>query len=363
MMNHIQLKTSDFHYDLPASLIAQRPAPRREESRLFVYHRESGLLEHRCFRDIRDYIKGGSLLVLNDTRVIPARLYGRKVKTGGRVELLLVKEGEGGEWECMVRPSGRVKRETAVAFDGTAMTATVGNRTGPGMFLVRFEGTDDFWNEIDRIGIMPLPPYIKRTAAGKGIADRGISDAVEAEDRERYQTVYARTRGAIAAPTAGLHFSEGLLRELKERGVETVTLTLHVGVGTFRPVKERFVRDHNMHAEYFEISEETAGAINKAHAEKRPIFVVGTTAARALEASADEKGRVRPYRGWTDIFIYPPYRFKLVQNIVTNFHLPESTLLMMIAALVGREKIIDLYRAAVGERYRFYSYGDAMLII
>jgi S-adenosylmethionine:tRNA ribosyltransferase-isomerase len=350
-----RLKTSDFHYRLPSFLVAQEPLQRRETSRLFVYHANEDRVEHRRFADIGDYCNGPALLVLNDTKVIPARLVGRKKTTGGRVEILLVTERGGGRWECLLKPAARLREGTEVVFPGSPLRAQVVRKGRYGTHGVLFGGVKDFWSELHKIGRVPLPPYIKRN-------DGCRVSGVEA-DRERYQTVYARRSGAVAAPTAGLHFSDELLRTLERRGMEIVYLTLHVGPGTFLPVKREFVADHGLHPEYFEITHEAAERINEAERHGRQVVVVGTTAARALESVANKRGRVMAEEGWTELFIYPPYRFKLVRNLLTNFHLPCSTLLMLVAALVGREKILELYEIAKKEGYRFYSYGDAMLIL
>lgn len=350
-----RLQTSKFDYQLPRSFIAQEPLSKREDSRLLVYHGDSGLIEHSSFGDIGDYIDNSAMLVLNDTKVFPARLLGRKRVTGGKVEILLVRELGKGLWECLLKPSARLKRGVEVVFPGSPMVARMVERMGNGSHSVLFEGVDDFWGELERIGWVPLPPYIKRQS--------DTPASVVCKDKERYQTVYAKRRGAVAAPTAGLHFSNGLLGSLEARGMEMVYLTLHVGPGTFLPVKEDCVSDHRLHAEFFEITDEAAESINRARADKRPVVVVGTTVARVLETVAGSDGKLRAGKGWTDLFIYPPYRFKVVENMLTNFHLPCSTLLMLVAALVGSEKIIELYEIAKRENYRFYSYGDAMLII
>lgn len=352
-----RLRTADFDYDLPAEFIAQKPAPRREDSRLLVCRVDRGSVSHDIFSRIGDHLGAGALLVLNDTEVIPARLIGRKPGTGGKAEVLLVRERGGGEWECLLKPAARLPKGTGIAFDGSPLIARVGERIPGGTFTVRFEGAADFWEEIYRIGLVPLPPYIRRNPASR------IPHPKDSEDRERYQTVYARRRGAVAAPTAGLHFSTDLLKRLAARGIETASLTLHVGPGTFRPVSEEFVAEHRMHPEWYEIGEEAASKINRARREGRPVVAVGTTAARALESAAGEGGTVRAGSAWTEIFIRPPYRFRVVENLLTNFHLPRSTLLMLIAALAGRERVLELYEAAKREGYRFYSYGDAMLIL
>jgi S-adenosylmethionine:tRNA ribosyltransferase-isomerase len=376
-----RLKTSDFLYDLPRAFIAQEPAPTRGASRLLVYHVGTGRVEHRKFADIGEYLCAPSLLVLNDTKVIPARLYGRKEHTSGRVELFLLKEARRGEWECLLKPSGRTRKGATIVFEGSTMIARVGERKTPDTWSIRFEGVMSVMDEIERIGHVPLPPYIKRGNIRSRILNRKSPDCVPTSgtpsggqipdpngnlsymDRERYQTVYARRPGAVAAPTAGLHFSNGLLEALERRGVQTVMMTLHVGLGSFRPVREEYISDHHLHEEYFEIGPDAAEAVNRARDEGRRIVVVGTTAARALETAADDHGRVRARGGWTGLFIYPPYRFRIIKNLLTNFHLPCSTLLMLVAALVGREKLLELYEIAKRERYRFYSYGDAMLVL
>jgi S-adenosylmethionine:tRNA ribosyltransferase-isomerase len=360
-----RLKTSDFYYDLPRSCIAQEPALTREESRLLVYRQATGSVEHSVFGKLGDYLNERALLVLNDTKVIPARLYGRKEPTGGGVELFLVRESRGNEWECLLKPARRMREGTVVVFEGSAMTARVAGKKASGVWLVSFNGVTNILEEIEKIGHVPLPPYIKRSS-GVGREARlrqGFVGQAWGIDKERYQTVYARRPGAVAAPTAGLHFSEELLRSLERRGVETAMLTLHVGLGTFRPVEEEYVSNHRLHGEYYEIGEASAETINRAASEGRRVVVVGTTAARALESAADERGEVLARSGWTELFIYPPYEFKVVSNMLTNFHLPCSSLLMLIAALVGREKILELYEIARREGYRFYSYGDAMLVL
>jgi S-adenosylmethionine:tRNA ribosyltransferase-isomerase len=356
-----RLKTSDFHYDLPRAFIAQEPPPTRGASRLLVRHLVTGRVEHRRFSEFGEYLRERSLLILNDTRVIPARLYGRKECTSGRVEVFLLRESRRGEWECLIKPSGRVREGATIVFEGSRMTARVAGRKTPGVWSVHFEGGLSVMDEIEKIGHVPLPPYIKRANPKSQIPNPNMD--LSYKDKERYQTVYARRPGAVAAPTAGLHFSTELLEALEYRGVETVMLTLHVGLGSFRPVEEEYVSDHRLHGEYFEIQPEAAERINRARGEGRQIVVVGTTAARALETVADGHGKVRAQRGWTELFIYPPYKFKIVTQMLTNFHLPCSTLLMLVAALVGREKLLELYEIAQREGYRFYSYGDAMLVL
>ncbi len=352
-----RLKTADFDYELPVSFIAQKPAPSREGSRLMVWRAGGGAAVSDIFARIGDHLSDGTLLVLNDTRVFPARLTGRNPATGGRVEILLVREREAGCWECLLRPGARTGKGARIAFEGSALSATVSGRLPRGGFAVRFDGVADFRGEVERIGRTPLPPYIKR-APGSDITGRA-----EAEDRERYQTVYARRWGAVAAPTAGLHFSRRLIERLKARGITTAALTLHVGPGTFRPVAAERLEEHRMDPEWYEIGEEAAGEINRARREGRPVVAVGTTVARALETAADDRGLVASGSGWTDIFIHPPYRFKAVENLLTNFHLPRSTLLMLVAALAGRETVLAMYEEAKREGFRFYSYGDAMLIL
>ena len=377
------LATSDFHYDLPRSFIAQEPTPTRGDSRLLVYHGATGRVEHRRFDEFGEYLREPSLLILNDTKVIPARLFGRKERTSGRVEVFPLRESRRGEWECLLKSSGRVREGSTIVFEGSPMMARVAGRKTSGVWSVHFEGVESVMGEIEKIGHVPLPPYIKRGNPKSQIInpkssldpERGLGTRTPAgqipnpnmdlsrKDKERYQTVYARRPGAVAAPTAGLHFSTELLQALERRGVETVMLTLHVGWGSFRPVEEEYVSDHRLHGEYFEIGPAAAERINRAHGKGRQIVVVGTTAARALETVADEHGRVGARRGWTELFIYPPYKFKIVTNMLTNFHLPRSTLLMLVAALAGREKILELYKIAQREGYRFYSYGDAMLVL
>ncbi len=350
-----RLRISDFEYPLDPSFIAQEPSPRREAARLMVCRGGADGVVHTAFNRIGDHLEDGALLVLNDTKVFPARLAGRKAGTGGRVEVLLLRDRGGGEWECLLKPGRRLAKGAEIEFEGSPLVGRVGDRVRGGTFAVGFRGTEEIEREIDRIGRVPLPPYIRRPPAG--------SRCAPCDDRERYQTVYARRRGAVAAPTAGLHFSAELLERLAARGIATTALTLHVGPGTFLPVREEYVDDHRMHPEWYEIREETAARIARARGEGRRLVAVGTTVARALEAAADEGGAVRPGAGWTDIFIRPPYRFKVVQNLLTNFHLPGSTLLMLVAALAGRETVLGLYETAKRERYRFYSYGDAMLVL
>lgn len=339
------LKTSDFYYDLPEELIAQTPAEPRDSSRLLVYHREDKSIEHRIFRDITDYLKAGDVLVLNRTRVLPARLYAR-TEHGGAAEVLLLKRLDLREWEVLVRP-GRKCRPGAKLFVNDELSLEVLSVTETGERIVRFFYKGTFEDVLSRAGTMPLPPYIHE----------------KLKDPDRYQTVYSKETGSAAAPTAGLHFTPELLERIRAMGVEIVEVLLHVGLGTFRPVKEENVLDHKMHSEYYEVSEEAAETVNRAKREGRRIVCVGTTSVRTVETVADENGFLRPCKGNTEIFIYPPYRFKCVDALITNFHLPESTLLMLVSALCSREEVLRIYGVAVEERYRFFSFGDAMLVL
>lgn len=355
------MKISDFDYYLPEELIAQKPANRRECSRLLVVHRDTGKIEHRHFYDIIDYLKAGDCLVLNNSKVLPARLYGVKEKTGAKVEFLLIKRIEGDTWETMVRPGRKLKPGDIVVFSQEPLLkATIKDFGTDGTRIVDFEYDGVFMERLEEIGSMPLPPYIERSS--------------DSEDRDRYQTVYCREEGSVAAPTAGLHFTEELLKKAEDKGVELVYVTLHVGIGTFRPVKCENIEDHTMHFEEYSISEESAEVINRAKREGRRIISVGTTSTRTVESAAyfdadaqtaDGKAgcwQVRSGEGSTGIFIYPGYEFKIIESLITNFHLPKSTLLMLISALYDREKILAVYDEAVKQKYRFFSYGDAMFI-
>ena len=348
------MKIDDFDYELPEELIAQKPSARREDARLMVVHRDTGRTEDRHFYDILDYLHEGDCLVMNDSRVIPARLFGTKEKTGARVEFLLIKRTEGDRWETMVRPGRRLKPGDTVIFsEDPLMKAHIEDYGNDGTRIVRFEYDGIFMERLEEIGSMPLPPYIERMAGE--------------EDKDRYQTVYCREDGSVAAPTAGLHFTEEILQKAQEKGIETIYVTLHVGIGTFRPVKCENVEDHSMHFEEYHISEESAERINRAKREGRRIISVGTTSTRTLESAAfyDETHgcmQVKSGAASTGIFIYPGYEFRIVDSLITNFHLPKSTLLMLISALYDREKILDVYRQAIDKRYRFFSYGDAMFI-
>ncbi|HHV94189.1 MAG TPA: tRNA preQ1(34) S-adenosylmethionine ribosyltransferase-isomerase QueA [Firmicutes bacterium] len=341
------MKVADFDYYLPEELIAQEPVEPRDASRLLVVHRKTGQLEHRVFRDIVEYLLPGDVLIINDTKVIPARLYGRKKDTGGQVELLLLRRINRDLWETLVRPGRRVRPGTWLEFGDGRLLAEVEDATPAGGRIVRFVYEGVFETILDELGQMPLPPYIHKELA----------------DRNRYQTVYAREEGSAAAPTAGLHFTPGLLDKIKEKGVAIHPITLHVGLGTFRPVKVEEVAEHKMHSEYYSISEETANAIAAAKEAGGKVIAVGTTTTRTLEAAAHKHGRVTADSGWTDIFIYPGFQFRVVDALITNFHLPRSTLLMLVSALAGRDLILHAYRVAVERRYRFFSFGDAMLIL
>lgn len=343
------MRTSDYDYHLPPELIAQVPADRRDESRLLVVHRETGALEHRVFSDVLELLAPGDVLVLNETRVFPARIRGRK-PTGAPAEVLLLRPASEDErdWEALVRPGGKLKPGRVIVVDDRLSIRMVDSVSGGGR-LVRLEGDEPPLDAIERVGEMPLPPYIEREA--------------DAGDRERYQTVYARARGSVAAPTAGLHFTPAVLDALRQKGVELVHLVLHVGVGTFRPVDEEDLARHEMHAEWFEVPEPAAAALNGVRGRGGAVWAVGTTVARTLESVASEDGTIRAASGWTDIFIRPPYRFRAVDRLVTNFHLPRSTLLMLVSAIAGYERTMAAYSEAVRQRYRFYSYGDAMVIV
>ena len=340
------MKTSDFYYDLPQELIAQTPLERRDGSRLMVLDRERGEITHRHFYDLPEYLHPGDTLVLNDSRVLPARLYGHRVPTGGAVELLLLKDQGDGKWECLARPGRKLKPGAEVSFGDGELTATIAEDLQEGKKLVQFHYEGIFLEILERLGKMPLPPYIKE----------------ELQNGERYQTVYSKVTGSAAAPTAGLHFTKELLQKIQDMGVSIAYVTLHVGLGTFRPVSAEEVTDHHMHSEFCMISKETAELLNETHRRGGRIICVGTTSCRTLESFAKEDGTFEESSGWTEIFIYPGYRFKAMDALVTNFHLPESTLVMLVSAFAGREHILNAYNTAVQERYRFFSFGDAMLI-
>jgi S-adenosylmethionine:tRNA ribosyltransferase-isomerase len=339
--------TADYDYVLPQALIAQTPAEARDHSRLLVLHRQSGALEHRFFYDLPAYLRPGDVLVLNDSAVVPARLFGVRESTGARVEILLLRPRGDGGYEALAKPARRVKRGDVLVFGGGRLRASVEEEGGEGMRTLRFDCEGDFYAVLDALGEMPLPPYIHQ----------------KPDDPSRYQTVYANERGSAAAPTAGLHFTQALLEKIAGMGVEVHTVMLHVGLGTFRPVGVEDIRRHRMHAEYFVLPEATARAVNDAKARNSRVIAVGTTSVRVLESCADKDGRVRAQSGWTEIFIYPGVPFRCVDAMVTNFHLPQSTLLMLVSAFAGNERIRAAYAAAVAAQYRFFSFGDAMLII
>ena len=342
----IFMKTSDFYYDLPPELIAQTPLERRDGSRLLTLDKRTGETGHGHFYDLPRLLRPGDCLVMNDSRVLPARLLGRREPTGGAAEVLLLVDRGDQVWECLVRPGRKVKPGTRLSFGEGALTAEVLEALEGGNRLIRFDYEGIFLETLERLGKMPLPPYIKE----------------ELNDPERYQTVYSRQVGSAAAPTAGLHFTRELLDQIQAMGVSLCYVTLHVGLGTFRPVKEDEITDHEMHAEYCMIPQETADIINRTKQTGGRVVCVGTTSCRTIESWAGEDGTLKASAGWTDIFIYPGYRFKVLDALVTNFHLPESTLVMLVSALAGREHILDAYKEAVKERYRFFSFGDAMFI-
>ena len=340
------MKTSDFYYDLPKELIAQTPVEPRDSSRLLVLGRESGEIEHRHFYDIIDYLNEGDLIVANDSRVLPARIYGVK-DTGARVEFLLLKQISGNRWETLCKPGRKAKAGAKFTFGDGLLSATVVEVKDDGNRVVDFDCDENFFSTLDKIGQMPLPPYITE----------------ELKDQERYQTVYSHELGSAAAPTAGLHFTEELMEKLRNKGVNIAYVTLHVGLGTFRPVKVDDVTKHKMHSEHYEIPKETADLIKQTKQNGKRVIAIGTTSCRTLESVAAEHGEIIPCEGFTDIFIYPGFEFKVLDGLVTNFHLPESTLIMLVSAFAGYDNIMNAYKTAVDERYRFFSFGDAMIII
>lgn len=343
----IGMSVKDYDYDLPKELIAQDPLEDRSSSRLMVLDKTSGEVEHKIFKDITQYLKPGDCLVLNNTKVIPARLYGVKEGTEAKIEILLLKRKENDVWETLVKPGKKAKPGTKIIFGDGLLVGEVIDIVEEGNRLIQFHYEGIFEEILDQLGQMPLPPYITH----------------QLKDKNRYQTVYARYDGSAAAPTAGLHFTPELLQQVKDMGVDIAEVTLHVGLGTFRPVKEENVLEHHMHSEFYMISQEAADKINRAKETGHRIIAVGTTSTRTMEAAADENGHLTATSGWTEIFIYPGYRFKVIDGLITNFHLPESTLVMLVSALAGREHILNAYKEAVQERYRFFSFGDAMLII
>ena len=345
MQEKVQYKKSDFYYDLPEERIAQTPAEPRDSSRLLVYHRESKQIENKIFRDIADYLEEGDVLVVNNTKVIPARMYAL-TPHGGVVEVLLLKRYDLNTWEVLMRPGKKGKIGVTMTI-GNELSFTVKDITETGERIVEFSYEGAFEDVLSRVGTMPLPPYIKE----------------KLENQARYNTVYSKVDGSAAAPTAGLHFTDDLIAKLKAKGVQMAEVLLHVGLGTFRPVSEDIITDHKMHSEYYEIKAEAAEIINAAKREGRRVIAVGTTSVRTLESVADEYGMVRACSGNTEIFLYPPYKMKCVDALITNFHLPESTLIMLVACLTGREEILSVYKYAVEENYRFFSFGDACLIL
>ena len=340
------MNVSDFYYDLPEELIAQTPIEKRDESRLMVLNRASQTIEHKTFKDIIEYLEPGDCLVRNNTKVIPARLYGKKA-TGAKIEFLLLNRIEGDIWECIVRPGHKLKPGTEVEFGDGILKAKVLDVMEGGTRKVEFKYEGIFNEILDKIGLMPLPPYIHESL----------------KDNDRYQTVYAKYEGSAAAPTAGLHFTPELFEKIKAKGIDVANVTLHVGIGTFRPVKVENVEEHHMHSEHFYIKQEDADKINNAKKNGKRVIAVGTTSCRVLETIADENGMVKATEGDTQIFIYPGYKYKCLDGLVTNFHLPESTLIMLVSALAGRDYIMKAYNEAVKEKYRFFSFGDAMLIL
>lgn len=340
------LKKEDFYFDLPEELIAQDPLEDRSGSRLLVLDKETGEVQHHIFRDIVGYLEPGDCLVINDTKVIPARLIGEKEGTGAKVEVLLLKRKENDIWETLVKPGRKMKPGAKLSFGGGILKAEVLEVVEEGNRLIQFTYEGIFEEILDRLGQMPLPPYITHQLA----------------DKNRYQTVYAKHSGSAAAPTAGLHFTPELLKEIEEKGVMIAHVTLHVGLGTFRPVKVENIREHHMHSEFYRIEAGEAEKINHAKDSGHRVICVGTTSCRTVESAADENGRLKECSGWTEIFIYPGYQFKVLDCLITNFHLPESTLIMLVSALAGREHVLAAYEEAIRERYRFFSFGDAMFI-
>lgn len=340
------MKTSDFYYDLPKELIAQDPLEDRSSSRLLHLSMKDGSIEHRHFTDILDYLKAGDCLVINDTRVIPARLYGHKEGTGALIEILLLKRKKDDIWECLVKPGKKARPGAKITFGNGILTGEILDIVEEGNRLIQFHYEGIFEEILDQLGEMPLPPYITH----------------KLQDKNRYQTVYAKHDGSAAAPTAGLHFTEELLKKVQEKGVNIAHVTLHVGLGTFRPVKVDDVEQHHMHSEFYIVEEDQAELINQTKKQGGRVIAVGTTSCRTLESAADENGVIQAGNGWTEIFIYPGYCFKMIDGLITNFHLPESTLMMLVSALAGKERIMAAYEEAVKERYRFFSFGDAMFI-
>lgn len=340
------MKTEDFDYELPEHLIAQTPLEKRDASKMLVLDKETGKIEHRVFSDILEYLNEGDVLVVNDTKVIPARLYGEKEETGAVIELLMLKDTGNDIWECLSKPAKRIKKGTIVSFGNGILKAECVGIEEEGIRFMKFSYQGILYEILDQLGEMPLPPYIHE----------------KLKEKDRYQTVYAKNLGSAAAPTAGLHFTEDLLQKIKEKGVIIAPITLHVGLGTFRPVSVEDVKSHKMHSEFYRMSKETADILTKAKQEKRPIISVGTTTTRTLESIMSFYGEFKECSGWTDIFIYPGYQFKAIQHLITNFHLPKSTLVMLVSALAGKEHILNAYKEAIEKEYRFFSFGDSMFI-
>lgn len=342
------MKVDLFDFHLPEELIAQTPLEQRTESRLMVLNKESGIIEHDIFKNIKEYLQPGDCLVLNDTKVLPARLFGMKEDTGAKIEVLLLKQIEGDEWETLIKPAKRVKEGTKIVFGDGILTAVCTGEADHGGRKLKFSYEGIFYEVLEQLGEMPLPPYIKE----------------QLEDKDRYQTVFARERGSAAAPTAGLHFTEELLEELKKMDIHIAFITLHVGLGTFRPVSVDSIEEHDMHSEFYQVTEGTALLLNSVREQGGRIITVGTTSTRTLETiAAANDGKFVAENGWTNIFIYPGYEFKAIDGMITNFHLPKSTLIMLVSALAGRDHVLNAYKTAVEERYRFFSFGDAMLIL
>lgn len=345
-MTDINFKTSDFYYDLPEELIAQTPLKDRDHSRLLVLDKDTGKIEHKHFYDVIDYLNEGDCIVINDTKVLPARLFGVRKDTGAVIELLLLKRIDDKKWETLVKPGKKAKEGIELVFKENLLTGKIAEVHDDGNRIIEFEFQGIFEEILDQLGEMPLPPYIHE----------------KLDDKNRYQTIYAAHPGSAAAPTAGLHFNDELLKKIEEKGVSIAKLTLHVGLGTFRPVKSEYILEHKMHSEYYELTEDEAKKINKAKLEGNKVISVGTTSTRTLETIGDNDGFVKTQKGWTDIFVYPGYKFKVVDSLITNFHLPESTLIMLVSALAGKENIMNAYKIAVENKYRFFSFGDAMII-
>ena len=340
------MKREDFYFDLPEELIAQDPLEDRSSSRLLVLDRETGNVEHHVFKEIINYLEEGDCLVINDTKVLPARLIGSKIGTDAKIEVLLLKRKENDVWETLVKPGKKAKVGAKISFGDGLLVGEVIDIVEEGNRLIKFQYEGIFEEVLDQLGQMPLPPYITH----------------HLEDKNRYQTVYAKHTGSAAAPTAGLHFTPELLKEIEAKGINIARVTLHVGLGTFRPVKVDNILEHHMHSEFYQIDEEAADKINTAKENGKRVICVGTTSCRTIESAADENGRLKPTSGWTEIFIYPGYKFKILDCLITNFHLPESTLIMLVSALAGREHVLSAYEQAVKEKYRFFSFGDAMFI-